>query len=342
MLLPLPDMIIVTGGTGLLGSHLLVALTRKHENVLCLYRNYSKLSEVERVFSYYNESQNFKKIKFEEVDLEDYLALEKFINEGDTVYHCAAIISFDPREADKMIFNNHNASLNVVNACLDKKVFCLCHVSSVAALGKAKEGAKINETNYWKPEEKNSNYALSKYLAENEVWRGIEEGLNAVIVNPSVIIGEGFWSGGSGNLFTSSFKNKNRFYTTGITGYVDVKDVVNSMLLLVENKKFGQRFIISSEDLSYKQIFTFINSALNIPEPVIKADSLMLNLAWRINRVYSFFSGKKVYFSKETARAAQEVTEFDNTKICNQLQVKFQPIEITIKRVGAIFLSERN
>jgi nucleoside-diphosphate-sugar epimerase len=335
-------MIVVTGGTGLLGAHLLVALTRKYDNVLCLYRNHSKLKEVERVFSYNNESHNFSKIKFEEADLDDYLALEKYINEGDTVYHCAALISFDPREADKMIINNHNAALNVVNVCLNKKVFCLCHVSSVAALGKAKDGAEITEKNYWKPEEKNSNYALSKYLAENEVWRGIEEGLKAVIVNPAIIIGEGFWASGSGNLFVSSFKNKNRFYTNGITGYVDVKDVVNSMILLVEFKKFGQRYILSADNYSYRQIFTYINESLNLEPPKINVGRVVLNLAWRLNQIYSFISGKQVYFSSETARAAIDISKFDNSKICKELQIKFQPIEATVKRVGEIFLRDRN
>lgn len=334
-------MIVVTGGTGLLGSHLLVELSKKYNKVLCLYRTKSKIAEVEKVFSYYNLTENFKKIEFVEVDLDDYLLLEKQLNEGDTIYHCAASISFDPRDAQQMILNNHNATINVVNACLAKNVTALCHVSSVAALGKAKNNNLINEENYWKPEDPNSNYALSKYLAENEVWRGIEEGLNAVIVNPSVILGEGFWNTGSGNLFLSAYKNKNKFYTNGITGYVDVRDVVKAMISLTEEKKFGKRFIVSSENLSYKEIFTLINKSLNIREPFILAGRSLLGIAWRFNKVIAYLTGSKAFFTKETADAAVDVSKFEHLKIKQELHFKFNSVSETVTRIGKQFLKEQ-
>lgn len=195
-------MILVTGGTGLVGATLLLHLTENEAKVTAIYRNLSKTERVKTFFKHQNKSQNFDKINWIEADILDIPSLEKAFSNIDTVYHCAALISFDPKDEALLRKTNIEGTANIVNFCIDKKVKKLCHVSSIAALGDLKEHEKIvSEATEWNPEVFHSDYAISKYGAEMEVWRGFKEGVEVVIVNPGVVFGSLLWEEGSGAFF---------------------------------------------------------------------------------------------------------------------------------------------
>ena len=226
-------MILVTGGTGLLGSHLLFQLVKHGKKVRAIKRKGSNTAMVERIFSYYSDDPHgiFSSIEWMDADILDYGAMEDALDGIEEVYHCAAVVSFDSRDHNLMKKVNTGATANLVNLCLHHKVKKFCHVSSIATLGRTDNDGVTDEETYWKTSRKNSFYSVSKYGAEREVWRAMEEGLNAVIVNPSVILGPGFWHGNSGlfRLVDHGLK----YYTEGVNGYVDVRDVANAMILLM-------------------------------------------------------------------------------------------------------------
>ena len=258
-------MILVTGGTGLVGSHLLYKLLQGKAKVRAIYRREKTLETVKRVFSFYSKSPNklFDSIEWIQADITDIPSLEHALKDIIYVYHCAAFVSFEPDKYYQLRKINIEGTANVVNLCLDQKIKKLCYVSSVAALGNSTNNKKIDEETYWNPEEENSVYGITKYGAEMEVWRGIQEGLQAVIVNPTVIIGPGIWSHGSGYLIKKVYTGMS-YYTKGSIGLVDIHDVVNIMTELMSSNISNERFILISENWSYKEFFNYIAKNLNL------------------------------------------------------------------------------
>jgi nucleoside-diphosphate-sugar epimerase len=256
--------------------------------------------------------------------------------EGAThVYHSAAIVSFSPSKAAMMIKANQEGTANVVNICLDQKIEKLVFVSSVAALGRIREDAPIDETMHWTPETSNSIYGKSKYLAEMEVWRGMAEGLNIAIVNPVIIFGAGDWNKGSSEIFKSSY-NQFPWYTNGISGFVDVLDVIDAMQLLMDSPIVGERYIISAENLSYQTVFTKIANAFSKKPPTRKVTPLLAAIVWRLEAIKSLFTGKTPLLTKETAATAQAKVYFNNEKFLKAFpSFQYRSMDSTIQRVSA-------
>jgi nucleoside-diphosphate-sugar epimerase len=248
------------------------------------------------------------------------------------VYHCAAFISFKPDDEDELRKVNIEGTANIVNFCIDKKVKKLCHVSSISALGDLvpNEANRVNNTiteeTEWNPEFSHSDYAISKYGAEMEVWRGFQEGLSVVIVNPGVIFGPGFWNQGSGVIF-SSVKKGFPFYTNGTSAYVSVLDVVAIMHQLMHSDCSGERFIVISEDYTYKNILSAIAKKIGAKTPTIKAKPWLLNLAWRFDWFSSKLFRTKRKLSKHSILSLQSTELFSNEKIKNQLDYSFRDID---------------
>ena len=230
-------MILVTGGTGLVGTHLLYDLVRSGKKVRALKRNSSDISSVKKVFSYYSSDVDelMKEIEWVNADLLDVYTLLDVMEGVTDVYHCAAMVSFEPKHIDEMLRVNIEGTANMVNAALEKGIRKFCHISSIATVGRSEHGAVSTEETFWKSSPDNSNYAISKYGAEREVWRAAEEGLNVVIVNPSLIIGAGNWQQSSSNMFSKAYKGI-KFYTDGENGFVDVRDVASVAIKLMESK----------------------------------------------------------------------------------------------------------
>jgi nucleoside-diphosphate-sugar epimerase len=314
-------MILVTGASGLLGSALIKKLVDNGEQVRAIYR-----SEIPSI-------EGGDKVAWVKADIQDILSLEDAMEGIATVYHCAGMVSFNPKNKQQLHKVNVEGTANVVNACLEKGVKKLLYVSSVAALGRIREDQPINETMQWTEETSNSEYGKSKFLGEMEVWRGIGEGLKAVIVNPVIILGEGDWEKGSTEIFKTIY-DEFPWYTEGISGFVDVQDVVRAMTDLMHNDVFAQRFIISGVNISYHTLFNKIAAAFNKKAPHKKVTPFIAEVVWRLEAVKGMITGKSPLLTKETARTAQAKVNFDNSKLLKYLpSFSYTPIDETIARV---------
>ena len=235
-----------------------------------------------------------------------------------TIVLCATIVSFNHKENELLHKTNVEGTANVVNACLNNTIEKLLFVSSVASLGRANGNTIINESSKWIESSNNSAYAKSKYLAEMEVWRGIGEGLNAVIINPSIILGNSDWTKGSAAIFKSAY-DEFAWYTTGVNGFVDVQDVVNAMVQLMNSPIEAQRFIVSAENSSYQNVFTEIALAFGkqIPQKIVTP--FLAAIVWRLEAIKGLITGSKPLLTKETAHTAQTKIYYNNAKLLKAL-----------------------
>lgn len=331
-------MVLVTGGTGLVGAHLLLHLIENGETqVRAIYRNQNHITKTKLLFELYKKPHLFSKIEWIYADILDIPSLEIAFQGIDYVYHCAASISFNPNDEDQLRKVNIEGTANIVNFCIDKKIKKLCHVSSIAALGDLAQNEKIiTETSEWNPEILHSDYAISKYGAEMEVWRGFQEGLPVVIVNPGIIFGPGFFNQGSGVFFTA-IKKGFPFYTNGSSGYVAVTDVVKIMLHLMQSKCNGERFIVISKNISYKKIIFTIAEKIKVSKPKIEAKPYVLAIAWRLDwLIYHVFKTKRK-ISKHAAQSLQNKDQISNEKIKKYLNYTFEDIETYLDKMLLYF-----
>ena len=327
-------MILVTGGTGLVGAHLLLKLTENEDSVRAIFRENDSIEKTKVLFQRYEKENLFSKIAWIQADIIDIPSLEIAFENIDYVYHCAGLISYNPDDENKLRKTNIEGTANIVNFCLHFKIKKLCHVSSIAALGTlATNETQITETTEWNPEIPHSDYAISKYGAEMEIWRGQQEGLNVVIVNPGVIFGTGFWNQGSG-LFFSAVKKGFPFFTTGSTGYVGVTDVVKIMIQLMKSDITGERFTVISENLTFKEVIFSIADNLKVSKPKIKAKPWMTSIGWKIDWLVSLLFRTPRKLSKYTANSLHSSDYLSNEKIKNSgLNFEFQSIDTVIKEV---------
>lgn len=334
-------MILVTGGTGLVGSHLLYRLIADSKAVRAIYRTKAKQEIVKRVFSYYTQDYEslFNKIEWIEADLLDIPQLTEAFKNIEYVYHCAAMVSFAPNDYHKLRKTNIEGTTNIVNLCISHHVKKLCYVSSVATIGDSENNRHVDEETNWNQEKDNSVYAITKYGAEIEIWRGTQEGLDAVIVNPGVIIGAGIWSHGSGELFNQVYEGL-PFYTKGHIACVTVNDVVKSMVMLLESTIKNERYILVAEHIPYQTFLATIAKTLNVKPPHIEAKSWMLSIAWRLDWFKHKLTGKPRKLVKPMLKSTLNKTVYNNTKIKSQLNFQFTSISDYIENVASQFLKE--
>jgi nucleoside-diphosphate-sugar epimerase len=333
-------MILVTGGTGFIGAHLLYHLVSSGKKVRAIKRKISKLDLVEKIFGYYTDKAKelLSKIDWVEGDVLDIYFLLDAFKGIEHLYHTAAVVSFHPKDKAKLVRTNIEGTRNVVNAALEQKVGKLCHVSSIGALGRADGSGIVDETRHWSSK-KSSVYSTSKHEAEREVWRGIAEGLDAVIVNPSIVLGPGNWDAGSPQVFQTMWKGL-KFYTGGTNGFVDVNDVAKAMILLMESNISGERFILNAENIAYKQFFEWMAAAMNLPSPKYKAGPLLSGIGWRALKVISLFSGKPSSITKETAETANQHYRYSNQKIKAATGMNFLPVKESVEQTAKFFLRD--
>lgn len=336
-------MILVTGGTGLVGAHLLYDLINQGKEVKAIKRNNSNIEITRNIFSYYSQEFEslFSKIEWVEADLLDFFSVEDAMKDVDYIYHCAALVSYNPKKHIEMLNVNIEGTANIVNVALRNDVKKLCYVSSIAALGNTIGEELISETTYWKSAKRSSKYSVSKYGAEREVWRGIEEGLNAVIVNPAVILGPGNWNSGSSELFTTVW-NGLKFYTNGMTGFVDVRDVSKAMIMLMESDIINQKYLLSSENVNYFDFFEMIAKYLNKDAPKYLATHLMSEIGWRFEKLRGLILNKSPLITRETAKAANTYFRFSNEKIKKEFGFEFIAVETSVKETCEKFLMDKN
>ena len=332
---------LITGATGLVGAHVALQLLQQGKVVVAIKRDSSDVSKTKKLFSYYTSDSEklFSQIKWVDADISDIYSILDVLDGIETVYHCAGFVSFNEKQKKQIHAVNTVGTANVVNACLEKKTNALCYVSSIATLQNPDITKNIDESVYWKSSPSASDYAISKYNGEREVWRGMEEGLNAVIVNPGIILGPGFWNQSSGKLIATCYKG-NPFYTEGSSATIDAKDVAACMIQLTEQKHFGKRFVLVENNYSFKEILSQTHKALGKKEPYINAGKGLLILAKWVDAFRSRFTGKEPIITKETITAGIEKNTFSNTRIKQTLNYHFTPLSETLKFVCNAFLSD--
>lgn len=334
-------MILVTGSTGLVGSHLLYKLVSNNEKVRAIYRSERKLDLVKNVFATYTENYTalFEAIEWVKADILDIPSLTEAFKNITHVYHCAAFVSFEPDKYHILRKTNIEGTANIVNFCISYNVKKLCHVSSIATLGKPINNEQITEETAWNPEDDNNVYAITKYGAEMEVWRGTQEGLNAVIVNPGVILGAGIWRFGTGSLFKKAHKGL-KYYTSGTIGLIDVDDVTSVMILLMKNDITNNNFVLVAENWTYKQFLQTLAQSVNAKKPEKLASSFLLSIGWKLDLLTHKLTGKRRQLTKNLSSSLASETFYSSEKLKNELNYSFNDIEKTIYEIGQSYLKQ--
>ncbi|MEO6175547.1 MAG: NAD-dependent epimerase/dehydratase family protein [Flavobacterium circumlabens] len=333
-------MVLVTGGTGLVGSHLLLHLIENGETVRAIYRNQNNIRKTRLVFELYKKADLFEKIEWLEADILDVPTLEIAFTGIEYVYHCAAFISLDPKDEDKLRKTNIEGTANLVNFSIAKQVKKFCFVSSIAALGDlAPHETIITEETEWNPEKPHSDYAISKYGAEMEVWRGLQEGLDVIIINPGVILGPipktKTCEQGSAEFYVR-VANGLSFYTLGSTGFISVNDVVKIAFELMKSDIKNERFTLIAENIVFRDILNTIADTLKVKRPGIHAKPFLLNCAWIADGFFSTLFFQKRRITKATAKASYSKSLYSNQKIKTALGTVFLDVHQYVRDVSRL------
>ncbi len=327
-------MILITGATGLVGSYLLFSLLKQGRKVRALLYNQKSLDRTRVIFKSLGGDPEvlINQVEWVEGDVLDVTVLHDAMQGIKQVYHCAAIVSFDPGDTELMMKINVDGTANVVNAALEAGIDKLCHVSSIASLGRTDDSNIIDENSEWRSTSYNSRYSKSKYMAEREVWRASAEGLPVIIVNPAIILGYGHPEKGSSRMFKTIHKIS-KFYGRGINGFVDVRDVVRAMIELMESEIQNERFVVSAGNFSYKEIFSMIAAGFNKPLPDVEIPDLLLEAVWRFEWLRTRIMKVKPLITKETAATSKNNYNYSSAKLIKALEFEYTPIEETINTV---------
>ncbi|WBV61362.1 NAD-dependent epimerase/dehydratase family protein [Chryseobacterium camelliae] len=322
-------MVFVTGATGILGRIIVLELLKKGKNVRASKRSTSNLNEVKHSYTYYTENPDdfFNKIEWVDVDFDDIYSLQNALKDVEEVYHCAAKVSFHPRDEKEMYHTNVKGTENLLYACDSSGVKKFLHVSSIAVLDNFNEKGELDETSDFNPKEEHSAYAISKHLSEMEVWRASAEGLNTIIINPGMIVGSGNWGNSSGNIFPTF--EKNSFTFSGGTSYVDVRDVARIAIELMEKNTFGERFILISENKKYADLGKQIRSALGLKEAKILS-KFQLNIGRLANILFGWLVPSLRIITKSNIEAISTLNVISNQKITKKLDCQFIPLTESI------------
>lgn len=321
-------LVLVTGGSGFVGSYLLRLLVQRGYRVRATRRAGSPMDLVRDVAD---------RVEWVEADVTDLVALEDAFAGVTHVCHCAAMVSFHPRDLRRMMQINVEGTANVVNLALEHGVQKLVHVSSIAAIGRSKERTHLDEKSPWVRSKATSNYALSKYLGEQEVWRGHAEGLPAAIANPAIVLGSGFWDVGSARFFQQVHQGL-KFWPIGRSGFVDVRDVAQFVVLLLENDVRGERYILNAQNIAYRDFFQLVAAALGARPPAIKVTPLLAEIAWRVEWLKEKLLGLSPIVTRESARSSVSQFFYDNAKSLTVPGFAYRPLEETVRATGGQFL----
>ena len=333
-------MILVTGGTGLVGSHLLLDLVKSGNNVRAIYRTPASLTTVKNVFSYTHSAETteelFKRIEWIQVDVTDIPSLQQAFIDIDYVYHCAAVVSFDPSKDTQLRKVNIEGTANIVNFCIKNEIKKLCFVSSIATLDLKPGEKEITEASFWNKELNHNMYAITKFGAEMEVWRASQEGIPVFIVNPGVIIGPGYWDSGSGKIFKKVDSGLDYFFPK-TTGFVGVWDVVRSMRKLMASNVVNEQFIVVSKNVSFKEIFSQTAENLGKPAPSKKLQKWMIFMGWILQEAVGIFSDKERQLDRRSQKSLFEHSFYSAEKLKATLSFEFEPVPEVIARTAQAY-----
>jgi nucleoside-diphosphate-sugar epimerase len=331
------DMNLITGITGLLGTHIALELLSRGEKVRGLIRENSSTDTLQRVFAYYGSSDLFSRIEWITGDVLDVTSLVEATEGCTAVFHCAAVVSYHRLDRKAMYKINVEGTINVVNAAIHHGNVRLVHISSTAAIGRTLHDQELDENSEWKEGKNTTHYAITKHLSEIEVWRGIQEGLNAVIINSGFIIGPGDFGRSSAAMFQRIYRGV-PFYPPGGTGFISASDVARVSVELLAKEQFGERFIAVAENRSMKEVFSLVAAALGKPVPTKEVTMPMLWTALIGEQLREWLTGKKALVTREIIRNMQGTHTFNNEKLKRITGERFQSVEDAVKRSAQLFL----
>ncbi|MEZ4800635.1 MAG: NAD-dependent epimerase/dehydratase family protein [Flavobacteriales bacterium] len=331
---------LVTGASGLLGMHIVAELISKGQPVKALVRPNSDLSFIKSVFNFYGIENELSKVEFVEGDVLDTDSLLAVIQEGDVIYHSAAVVSYHSADRKLMYATNVKGTANVVNAALENKAARVLQISSIAALKRKFDGL-VSEEGDWENNDLNTHYGITKHLSELEIWRGIQEGIDGVILNPGLIIGPADFSRSSSSIF-SKINEGFSFYPPGGTGFVGVKDVAKLAVLVAEKGKSGDRYVAVSENLSMKELFQDIAHELGVKVPSKEAKPWMLQAARIAEWLKEKFTGKKALVTHETVKNASIRFHYSNQKVKDAFEFEFSPVHDSIVETASFFRKQHS
>ncbi len=336
-------MILVTGGTGLVGSHLLLELVKSGKKVRAIHRKDSDLQAVKKVFSYYIPADEIdfllSKIEWKEADLNNIPALTEAFTGITSVYHCAALISFDTSDEKALRKINIEGTANIVNLCVAFKIEKLCYISSIATMDISLGEKFVTENFTWNQEKYHNEYSISKHGAEIEVWRGTQEGVPAIILNPGVILGPGFWNTGSGQLFNKIDKGLN-YHFPKTTGFVGVQDVVNAVITVMQSNIQNEQYIVVAENLSFTKVLGLVAESIQKPSPKKPLKPWMVFIGWIYQSISNFLFGTKKFITREDYKSLFKNSFYSSTKLKSEFSFKYTPIKEVILETGKIFRKE--
>lgn len=323
-------MIFVTGATGILGRVIVLELLKKGEKVRAAKRPSSNISEVKHSYQFYTENPEafFRQIEWVDVDFDDIHAVEAALKDVTEVYHCAAKVSFHPKDEKEMNHTNIKGTENLLFACEGSGVQKFMHVSSIAVLDSFNDQGELDEDSDFNPKIEHSAYAISKHLSEMEVWRASAEGLNTIIINPGMIIGTGNWGKSSGDIFPTF--EKNAFTFSGGSNYVDVRDVAKTAIDLMERNKFGERFILISENKKYTEIGNQIRRKLGLKDASILSNGILNTGRW-LNVLFGWLIPQLKMATKTNIEAVTSSSFISNKKVKEVLNFEFIPVQESVE-----------
>jgi len=324
-------MILVTGGTGFLGSHVLAKLAQENIPVRALKRETSSLYQTKRVFEYYNISHLFQQIEWINGDLLNYSSLLEATENVTHIFHAGAIVSFQKKDKKSVVSDNIKGTANLVNAALTNKVKRFCHVSSVAALGVTEDESLIDETTQWKSKKSNSAYSIGKYYSELHAWRGFAEGMTGIVVCPSIVIGqEDRFTGISPLIYM--VKKGLKYYPIGSNGFVDVRDVADIIVKLTLHTEItNEKFIVNAENLSYRNLLSVISKVVIKPQPTKEASLFKLKMMYFIENILRTLKIKNSKMSLELIQLISRNYSYSNQKIRSAISFNFRSVEESVK-----------
>lgn len=312
--------ILVTGGTGLLGAAIINHLWSKgYTNVSALLRNPSKLGNIT------DENQ----IRIIKGDILNLGSLEDAMHNVDAVIHAAGFVSYNPKHTDKIYQINEEGTANIVNTALLNGIKKHVYISSIAAIGRSEKDTVLSEKNQWINNKFNPVYAKSKYLGEQQAWRGMYEGLPCTVINPSIILGQGDWSKSSLKLIDNLVKGS-PFYPLGSTGFVDVNDVAHLTVEALKDQYNGERYIASGHNLSYKSFFEKVTQLAGAKTPTIPLTPAWTGIGWRLEWIKNKLTGQDPLLTKETAKSSSLQIEYDNSKSREAFNFEYTPLDQTL------------
>ena len=317
--------VFITGGTGLLGRQILHRFFEEGCSLTALKRETSNTDGLPN------------QIHWVQGDLNRPATYLSNLQQADLVIHSAAKVSFNPKRKNQTIQFNVRTTETIAEACLEAGI-PLVHISSVSALGSLSDHS-IDETSSFSLNATNTAYAKSKYLSEQKVWACINKGLRAVILNPSIIIGiPAKWHESSGS-FWQQIDQGLSYAPTGVTGFVDARDVAEVALQLVRQQQYGQSFLVNAENLGYQNFFQMIADSLGKEKKVKVFPKWMSELLWPLATVVRKI-GLKVSLTKALHQTIHQKFYYDNSKVKNALDVEFRPVEESIKWVSERYLQD--